>query len=221
MNRNSIFQQNVKCSLANYRWLTCLIEIKLVIGSCYKFWFGFLSVGEKNNTQASSILFFFVQKSVCLFWLYWVLVVALRIFSLCCHMWDLVFLTRDWTQAPWHWEREVLAPGLPGKSPQLCSSWHGENPESLTLPSPPDIREVPGARESNINDHCHVRLPRAWHFYMLYASSFKYLAHSYQASKWPSLAFGPRSGCRQVLGSIQCTTLPESQRWEWLRLHFS
>ena len=169
MNRNSIFQQNVKCSLANYHWLTtCLIEIKVgywqllqVLVWVLVYW------GEKQHTSLKCLVFLYTK--ICLF--------ILAVLGLSCGTQDLQsllphmessFPDQGLNPGPRHWEREVLAPGLPEKSPQLCSSWHIENPESLTLPSAPDIREVPGARESNINDHCHVRLPCAWHFYMLY-----------------------------------------------------
>ena len=91
MNRNSIFQQNVKCSLASYHWLaTCLIRINVDYWQPLHVLVWVLVCGEKNNTQASCILFFFFLKFVCLFWLHWVLVVALGILDLCCHTWDLV-----------------------------------------------------------------------------------------------------------------------------------
>ena len=66
MNRNSIFQQNVKCSLANYRWLTCLIEIKVGYWQLLQVLVWVLVCwGEKQHTSLKYLVF--LCTKICLF----------------------------------------------------------------------------------------------------------------------------------------------------------
>lgn len=117
------------------------------------------------------------------------------------------------------------------RKPQGSSSRHLENPESLTLPSPPAIREGLHARERNVSNCCRVHLPCAWQVYMLYVQSSKDLAHGHWASEWQSLAFGPRSVWLQTVHPVYhvvwklkagvIKVLFQLKGWfkKWFRLH--